>query len=1072
MAKAVKGLLGLADLGKLKQTGRLREYSNATSKDPNKILEDWMKANQSVIEQVEYPTVNLSDFEGRGYVLGESDRAIANRRLEGIGNNPLSSPIDLNTGSNFIFHNPQVWSSGKSPISRMMNQAKALKEQTGQNPIMMPRLLGPKGVDFDKNVATAMMRYNLANAPKQTLKQQDNILKMFLPNWRGANDPQSMEAFYGLPAKTRKAVQVGLDKLKNEGGLSLGNARIAITNPDYIDAPNQLLASVAEMDVAADITKNSNINYPYGFEGKGLGLLSEPLTAQQIVSPSGEFFKKDGSLVAPANLEYFLSRSDTSGILSRDKLNQLSDAGVKFKSGLLPTAGTASAAGAGLLGAFQSEDADAGFFSQAVRAAANLSRKSGNAQGFFNDLTGKGQVKPDELNAMGFQEHFGNRSDISREEVQSFISDNQLQLQETRLGRNAKYGLFDADDDQLAEAFPNREEAEAALARVGQDAYYLANYGSGQDTSKFGDYTLDDGDNYRELLLQTKTSQGLLDQIEALDAQRWDIESGYRNSIFSRDGIEADNAVRKRFDAAPNDIAGLKDPSRKLEAFIASDNPYYASLLSDRNALSAQKDSLPEAFINGDHFDEENILAHLRMKDRVDAEGNKTLLVEEAQSDWHQTGAQEGYQTPNKRKELQDEYDRVDEEIEQAYELLRELPAGRDETGLRILINNLENRQHDIGLEDFDQRSLVPDAPFKTDDKSSWYNLAMKRALIEAAEGDYDKLAFTTGKQQAERYDLSQSIGSLKYQEDMVDGRPVNILTAYDNQGMRVFNKRIDDPEKEMPSIIGKDAAKALLNAEPYTPPQETRSIKTLRGQELSIGGEGMKQFYDRTLPNTLNKLVKQDGVKVGQSELNTTRDRTDTVHSIDITPEMRERVKKGLPLFTTAAAIPAVGGLLSPRAQAQGVLDMADAETNAAVRQQRLDRSKESPIMEMMSHAGLGLGQDILGNLAGIALPSLEQPVRDLVRPEDSRGPTAKAISSQVANNFAPLIDNYIAPAMQNYVAPAAKAAYDYQPVFGGSAREQVNGLMDLYRQLPSSVREQVSPRIKNIGGLLESVL
>ena len=150
----------------------------------------------------------------------------------------------------------------------------------------------------------------------------------------------------------------------------------------------------------------------------------------------------------------------------------------------------------------------------------------------------------------------------------------------------------------------------------------------------------------------------------------------------------------------------------------------------------------------------------------------------------------------------------------------------------------------------------------------------------------------------------------------------------------------------------------------------------------------------------------------------------------------------------------------------------MADAETNAAVRQQRLDRSKESPIMEMMSHAGLGLGQDILGNLAGIALPSLEQPVRDLVRPEDSRGPTAKAMSSQVANNFAPLIDNYIAPAMQNYVAPAAKAAYDYQHVFGGSAREQVNGLMDLYRQLPSSVREQVSPRIKNIGGLLESVL
>ena len=309
----------------------------------------------------------------------------------------------------------------------------------------------------------------------------------------------------------------------------------------------------------------------------------------------------------------------------------------------------ASAAGAGLLGAFQSEDADAGFFSQAVRAAENLSRKSGNAQGFFNDLTGKGQVKPDELNAMGFQEHFGNRSDISREEVQSFISDNQLQLQETRLGRNDEYGLFDADDGQIEEMYATREEAEAALALVDQDEFYLANYGSGQDTSKFGDWTLDGGDNYRELLLQTNNSKGLLDEIDALDAQRQDFREGYRNSISPRDGSEADNAVRRRFDAAPNDI--------DLDAFIASDSPYYASLLSNRDALYEQKHSLGEAFINEDHFDEENILAHLRMKDRVDAEGNKTLLVEEVQSDWHQTGAQEGYQTPNKRKELQDEYE-------------------------------------------------------------------------------------------------------------------------------------------------------------------------------------------------------------------------------------------------------------------------------------------------------------------------------------------------------------------------------------------------------------------------------
>jgi hypothetical protein len=410
------------------------------------------------------------------------------------------------------------------------------------------------------------------------------------------------------------------------------------------------------------------------------------------------------------------------------------------------------------------------------------------------------------------------------------------------------------------------------------------------------------------------------------------------------------------------------------------------------------------------------------MKDRVDADGNKTLLIEEAQSDWHQTGADRGYVNNAEYADLVSEEQRLNKVVddtningleswgaENAPELAEaitkarvELNAGRNLAFDDPLLDHTEMmeplhenlRKAKIDLDDAFQadylkrngisagdaymqaqsdlqilraeldpmHDAVPDAPFKTDDKSSWYNLAMKRGLIEAAEGDYDKLAITTGKQQADRYDLSKSIGSLKYQEDMVDGRPVKILTAYDNQGMRVLNKRINDPEKEIPSLIGKDAAKALLNAEPYTPPQETRSIKSLRGQDLSIGGEGMKQFYDRTLPNTLNKLVKQDGVKVGQSGLlkgdnldihqviDDTDERidwldvksqvenygnqnpavlekydafvskykpktinTDTVHSIDVTPEMRERVKKGLPLFAQGGAVVGAGALFSP---------------------------------------------------------------------------------------------------------------------------------------------------------------
>src|SRR5690606_5896161 len=43
------------------------------------------------------------------------------------------------------------------------------------------------------------------------------------------------------------------------------------------------------------------------------------------------------------------------------------------------------------------------------------------------------------------------------------------------------------------------------------------------------------------------------------------------------------------------------------------------------------------------HWDEKNVLAHVRLNDRTDADGNKVLFVEEIQSDWHQEGRKKGY---------------------------------------------------------------------------------------------------------------------------------------------------------------------------------------------------------------------------------------------------------------------------------------------------------------------------------------------------------------------------------------------------------------------------------------------
>jgi hypothetical protein len=77
-----------------------------------------------------------------------------------------------------------------------------------------------------------------------------------------------------------------------------------------------------------------------------------------------------------------------------------------------------------------------------------------------------------------------------------------------------------------------------------------------------------------------------------------------------------------------------------------------------------------------------------------------------------------------------------------------------------------------------------------------------------------------------------------------------------------------------------------------------------LQGDDLRIGGEGMKGFYDQILPKSLEKLGKKFDAKVGKTDMDGVE-----VWKMDITPKMRESVlTKGQPLF---AATPAGLGLL-----------------------------------------------------------------------------------------------------------------------------------------------------------------
>ena len=313
------------------------------------------------------------------------------------------------------------------------------------------------------------------------------------------------------------------------------------------------------------------------------------------------------------------------------------------------------------------------------------------------------------------------------------------------------------------------------------------------------------------------------------------------------------------------------------------------------------------ALFRSSHFDEPNILAHVRFNDRTGPNGEKILFVEELQSDWHNEGRKRGYKiekVPTKPDGLPEGYEvrrqknNAGEFFGDKYAVVKEgenlvTPyVFTKEKAREWAINYFKDNQPVAG---------VPDAPFK----SSWHELATKRMLRYAAENGYDKLAFIDGSETANRYDLSKKISEVMYNET------TQALHAYDKAGENVLLKRGVPPEK-IADYIGKEPAERLLNqpldkmpagAElegavggKYGPPAKVKT-RRLRGEDLKVGGDWAFNLYDRMIPQFLKKYGKKFGAKVEDvgvdirhtAKYRTTKDfSSGSFKAIDITPQMR----------------------------------------------------------------------------------------------------------------------------------------------------------------------------------------
>jgi len=198
----------------------------------------------------------------------------------------------------------------------------------------------------------------------------------------------------------------------------------------------------------------------------------------------------------------------------------------------------------------------------------------------------------------------------------------------------------------------------------------------------------------------------------------------------------------------------------------------------------------------------------------------------------------------------------------------------------------------------------TPDAPFIGKDPKPIISLALKRMIRYAVDNGFDRIAMVTGEQSAERYDLSKQISKVEY-------LPHNsTLRAFDLGGNGVYDK-VTEPDK-IEDVIGKDAAKKLLESQPYTT-GSGKAVHRLEGLDLKVGGEGMKAFYDKIVPNVANDVLKKlGGGKVSEVTIaggQKWRKASASMENLppskqpgfDITDKMREQAAQGMPLFQRA---------------------------------------------------------------------------------------------------------------------------------------------------------------------------
>ena len=444
-------------------------------------------------------------------------------------------------------------------------------------------------------------------------------------------------------------------------------------------------------------------------------------------------------------------------------------------------------------------------------------------------------IKAEEIQWSGIENFLDlkGKEKLSKDDLVAFLDDSGVRVEEVVKGkvdvgerfRAVRFADLTEDEKQEVPGYSYAEdgdwvvyfdgEAKGAYDTVsGQQAIDMVaedigEYFLEEDETKFEKYSLPGGTNYREVLLT--------------------LPSKFVPKLQFKVGDEVETTFGTKA------VIVEANPEAKGKPYTIRSASGMGYLYQTQ--IKGGTDPIKDPSYTSSHWNEANVIAHLRVNDRIVDQGQRVLFVEEIQSDWAQQGRKQGFGglTEAEQEELVSL-----EEQEDRYGV-----TGEDAERLEDLREKAEDP--------------IPMAPFVSkvgtdgairSNTEAWVDLVLKRVAMMAVEGGYDAVAFVNGTQSAERYQMSKYIDSVKLET----AKDRYLLTAT-RDGAVVMSENLGS-RKKVADYVGKELADRLLEKLKNAPFDTGIRSAELSGLDMKVGGEGMVKFYDEIVPQRVSKLL------------------------------------------------------------------------------------------------------------------------------------------------------------------------------------------------------------------------